>query len=221
MTDSKFPRSTKIVATIGTATDDQNIIKKLIKTGVNVFRLNFSHGNQGDHLKRITYIRSAEKEMNANVAILADLQGPKFRIGNVKENVRLKVNDFFNLDKNKGIGSNKRVYLSHKEIFSSIKVGSVILIDDGKIKLKVISKKSDLIKTKVLIGGILSSNKGINLPNLILDTKPLTVKDKNDLKFILNNEIDWIALSFVQKIDDVKYVKKIIRNKKPLISEVV
>ena len=84
MTDSKFPRSTKIVATIGTATDDQNIIKKLIKTGVNVFRLNFSHGNQGDHLKRITYIRSAEKEMNANVAILADLQGPKFRIGAVK-----------------------------------------------------------------------------------------------------------------------------------------
>ena len=96
----------------------------------------------------------------------------------------------------------------------------MILIDDGKIKLKVLSKKKDILKTKVLVGGKLSSKKGVNLPNLILDTKPITAKDKNDLTFILENEIDWIALSFVQKVDDVKYVKKIIKNKKPLISKI-
>ena len=97
---------------------------------------------------------------------------------------------------------------------------NVPLIDDGKLKLKVISKSKDILKTKVLVSGNLSSNKGVNLPNLILDTKPITAKDRNDLTFILENEIDWIALSFVQKVDDVKYVKKIIKNKKPLISKI-
>ena len=220
MKNTQFLRSTKIVATLGPSSNTENKIKKLIFAGVNVFRLNFSHGSHEDHLNTINIIRRIETKLKSQLGILADLQGPKFRIGKVEDNVKLKVNDLFILDKEKEIGSRKRAYLGHNEIYKSIKTNSIILIDDGKIKLKVLSKKKDLLKTKVLVGGNLSSNKGVNLPNLILDTKPITKKDRNDLTFILENEIDWIALSFVQKVDDVKYVKKIIKNKKPLISKI-
>ena len=217
---TQFLRSTKIVATLGPSSNTENKIKKLIFAGVNVFRLNFSHGSHEDHLSIINIIRRIEIKLKLQLGILADLQGPKFRIGKVEDNVKLKVNDLFLLDKDKKIGSKKRAYLGHNEIYKSIKINSIILIDDGKIKLKVLSKKKDILKTKVLVGGNLSSNKGVNLPNLILDTKPITAKDNNDLTFILENEIDWIALSFVQKVDDVKYVQKIIKNKKPLISKI-
>ena len=220
MKNTQFLRSTKIVATLGPSSNTENKIKKLIFAGVNVFRLNFSHGSHEDHLSTINIIRRIETKLKLQLGILADLQGPKFRIGKVEDNVKLKVNDLFILDKEKEIGSRKRAYLGHNEIYKSIKINSIILIDDGKIKLKVLSKKKDILKTKVLVGGNLSSNKGVNLPNLILDTKPITKKDRNDLTFILENEIDWIALSFVQKVDDVKYVKKIIKNKKPLISKI-
>jgi len=220
MKNTQFLRSTKIVATLGPSSNTENKIKKLIFSGVNVFRLNFSHGSHEDHLSTINIIRRIETKLKSQLGILADLQGPKFRIGKVEDNVKLKVNDLFILDKEKEIGSRKRAYLGHNEIYKSIKINSIILIDDGKIKLKVLSKKKDILKTKVLVGGKLSSNKGVNLPNLILDTKPITAKDKNDLTFILENEIDWIALSFVQKVDDVKYVQKIIKNKKPLISKI-
>lgn len=220
MKNTQFLRSTKIVATLGPSSNTENKIKKLIFAGVNVFRLNFSHGSHEDHLNTINIIRRIETKFKLQLGILADLQGPKFRIGKVEDNVKLKVNDLFILDKEKEIGSRKRAYLGHNEIYKSIKIDSIILIDDGKIKLKVLSKKKDILKTKVLVGGNLSSNKGVNLPNLILDTKPITKKDRNDLTFILENEIDWIALSFVQKVDDVKYVKKIIKNKKPLISKI-
>lgn len=220
MKNTQFLRSTKIVATLGPSSNTENKIKKLIFAGVNVFRLNFSHGSHKDHQSTINIIRRIETKLKLQLGILADLQGPKFRIGKVEDNVKLKVNDLFILDKEKEIGSRKRAYLGHNEIYKSIKTNSIILIDDGKIKLKVLSKKKDLLKTKVLVGGNLSSNKGVNLPNLILDTKPITAKDRNDLTFILENEIDWIALSFVQKVDDVKYVKKIIKNKKPLISKI-
>ena len=220
MKNTQFLRSTKIVATLGPSSNTENKIKKLIFAGVNVFRLNFSHGSHEDHLSTINIIRRIETKLKLQLGILADLQGPKFRIGKVEDNVKLKVNDLFILDKEKEIGSRKRAYLGHNEIYKSITTNSIILIDDGKIKLKVLSKKKDILKTKVLVGGNLSSNKGVNLPNLILDTKPITKKDRNDLTFILENEIDWIALSFVQKVDDVKYVKKIIKNKKPLISKI-
>ena len=220
MKNTQFLRSTKIVATLGPSSNTENKIKKLIFAGVNVFRLNFSHGSHEDHLSTIKIIRRLETKLRFQIGILADLQGPKFRIGKVEENVKLKVNDQFILDKDKTIGSRKRAYLGHNEIYKSIKINSIILIDDGKVRLKVLSKKKDALKTKVLVGGNLSSNKGLNLPNLILDTTPITKKDRDDLTFILENEIDWIALSFVQKVDDVKYVQKIIKNKKPLISKI-
>ena len=137
MNNINFFRSTKIVATIGTATDDYDNIKSLIKAGVNVFRLNFSHGNHGDHLKRITYIRGAEKELNINVAILADLQGPKFRIGEMKKDIKVIKGNNFTFDKDTKIGDFNRVYLSHEEIFESLSVGSKILMDDGNLHFEV------------------------------------------------------------------------------------
>ena len=215
-----FFRSTKIVATIGTATDDYENIKSLIKAGVNVFRLNFSHGNHGDHLKRITYIRGAEKELNANVAILADLQGPKFRIGEVEKDIKVIKGNNFIFDKEPKIGNFNRVYLSHEEIFESLSVGSKILMDDGKLQFEVKDISRDKIQTEVLVGGLIKSNKGINLPDVVLNTNPLTSKDLDDLKFILNQEIDWIALSFVQKLSDVQEVKKHIKNKALIIAKI-
>ena len=150
MKSTQFLRSTKLVATLGPSSNTENKISKLISSGTNVFRLNFSHGLHEDHLKTIKIIRKLEKKTKFQIGILADLQGPKFRIGEVEKNVKLKVNDIFILDKDKQEGTKKRVYLGHSEIFSSIKINSIMLIDDGKIKLKVLSKRNDFIKTKLL-----------------------------------------------------------------------
>ena len=220
MRDKNYLRSTKIVATVGTATDDVQKIKSLIKAGVNVFRLNFSHGNHGDHLKRITYIRSAENELGCNVAILADLQGPKFRIGKVKEDIKVIKGSTYNFDKKTEIGDFSRVNLSHDEIYESLSIGSNILMDDGKLQFRVKDISKDIIKTEVIVGGYIKSNKGVNLPDVVLNTSPLTSKDIEDLKFILNQEIDWIALSFVQKLKDVEEVKKYIEDKACIIAKI-
>ena len=220
MRDKNYLRSTKIVATLGTATDDIPKIKSLIKAGVNVFRLNFSHGNHGDHLKRITYIRSAENDLNCNVAILADLQGPKFRIGKVKEDVKVIRGSSYIFDKKTEIGDFSRVNLSHDEIYESLSIGSNILMDDGKLQFEVKDIVKDKIKTEVIVGGYIKSNKGVNLPDVVLNTSPLTSKDIEDLKFILNQEIDWIALSFVQKLSDVEEVKKYINDKACIIAKI-
>ena len=220
MRDKNYLRSTKIVATVGTATDDIQKIKSLIKAGVNVFRLNFSHGNHGDHLKRITYIRSAENELGCNVAILADLQGPKFRIGKVKEDIKVIKGSTYNFDKKTEIGDFSRVNLSHNEIYESLSIGSNILMDDGKLQFRVKDISKNIIKTEVIVGGYIKSNKGVNLPDVVLNTSPLTSKDIEDLKFILNQEIDWIALSFVQKLRDVEEVKKYIEDKACIIAKI-
>ena len=220
MRDKNYLRSTKIVATVGTATDDIEKIKSLIKAGVNVFRLNFSHGNHGDHLKRITYIRSAENELGCNVAILADLQGPKFRIGKVKEDIKVIKGSTYNFDKKTEIGDFSRVNLSHNEIYESLSIGSNILMDDGKLQFRVKDISKNIIKTEVIVGGYIKSNKGVNLPDVVLNTSPLTSKDIEDLKFILNQEIDWIALSFVQKLKDVEEVKKYIEDKASIIAKI-
>ena len=149
MSGLEFLRSTKIVSTVGTATDGKSKLKSLIKAGVNVFRLNFSHGNHGDHLKRITNIRSVANEMDCNVAILADLQGPKFRIGEVKSDIKVIKGNNYIFDKNTEIGDFSRVNLSHDEIYESLSIGSNILMDDGKLQfvVKKISKDNKLLAT--------------------------------------------------------------------------
>ena len=220
MKSFKSFRSTKIVSTLGPSSEDIKVIKSLMTSGVNVFRLNFSHGKHQDHLKSIKVIRELEKKLNLQIAILADLQGPKFRIGEMEAGIIVKLGASFIFDKSKLLGNKKRVYLSHEEIYSGVKVDSIIMLDDGKLKFRVLKKNRNEIHTKVIIGGKLTSNKGLNLPDIILDTSPLTLKDKKDLKFILKNEIDWIALSFVQKLSDVLEVKKYIKNKVSLISKI-
>ena len=174
----------------------------------------------GDHLKRITYIRSAENDLNCNVAILADLQGPKFRIGKVKEDVKVIRGSSYIFDKKTEIGDFSRVNLSHDEIYESLSIGSNILMDDGKLQFEVKDIVKDKIKTEVIVGGYIKSNKGVNLPDVVLNTSTLTSKDIEDLKFILNQEIDWIALSFVQKLSDVEEVKKYINDKACIIAKI-
>ena len=220
MNKPSFFRSTKIVATVGTATDAKEIIRSLILAGVNVFRLNFSHGNHGDHLKRITNIRTVEKEMNCTVAILADLQGPKFRVGEVKDDIKVLKGNTYIFDKNTELGNLKRVNLPHEEIYTSLALGSKILMDDGKLEFEVKEISDDIIKTEVIVGGYIKSRKGVNLPDVVLNTSPLTSKDIEDLKFILNQEIDWIALSFVQKLSDVIEVKSYIGKKAGVIAKI-
>ncbi len=220
MKSFKSFRSTKIVSTLGPASHDIKVIKPLMISGVNVFRLNFSHGSHEDHLKSIKHIRNLEKKLNLQIAILADLQGPKFRIGEMEDGILIKAGARFKFDKLKSLGNIQRVYLSHEEIYSGVRVNSIIMLDDGKLKFRVLKKNKNEIYTKVIIGGKLTSNKGLNLPDIILDTSPITLKDKRDLKFILKNEIDWIALSFVQKLSDVLKVKKIIKNQVSLISKI-
>ena len=213
-------RATKIIATLGPASVKAEIIESLARAVANLFRLNFSHGNHGDHLKRITYIRSAENDLNCNVAILADLQGPKFRIGKVKDDVKVIRGSSYIFDKKTEIGDFSRVNLSHDEIYESLSIGSNILMDDGKLQFEVKDIIKDKIKTEVIVGGYIKSNKGVNLPDVVLNTSPLTSKDIEDLKFILNQEIDWIALSFVQKLSDVEEVKKYINDKACIIAKI-
>ena len=220
MNSLEFLRSTKIVSTVGTATDGTSKLKSLIKAGVNVFRLNFSHGNHGDHLKRITNIRSVSNEIGCNVAILADLQGPKFRIGEVKSDIKVIKGNNYIFDKSAEIGDFSRVNLSHDEIYESLSIGSNILMDDGKLQFVVKKISKDKINTEVVVGGYIKSNKGINLPDVVINTNPLTPKDIEDLKFILNQDVDWIALSFVQKLSDVKEVKKYIGDKAGVIAKI-
>ena len=220
MSGLEFLRSTKIVSTVGTATDGTSKLKSLIKAGVNVFRLNFSHGNHGDHLKRITNIRSVANEVGCNVAILADLQGPKFRIGEVKSDIKVIKGNNYIFDKNAEIGDFSRVNLSHDEIYKSLSIGSNILMDDGKLQFIVKKISKDKINTEVVVGGYIKSNKGINLPDVVINTNPLTPKDIEDLKFILNQDVDWIALSFVQKLSDVEEVKKYIGDKAGVIAKI-
>ena len=207
-------RKAKIVATLGPACETKEIIEKLFLTGVDVFRLNFSHGSHEDHKAKVKIIRELEKKHSRFICILGDLQGPKFRVGkfiNIKEN--LKTGQEFTFDLNKADGTNKRVYLSHKEIYQSISKGQRLLVNDGKIRLIVKSKAKDKIVCKVTAGGEISNNKGLNIPDTKLKLKIITPKDKLDLALAIKLDVDWIALSFIQSTKDLMEAKKLIPSK--------
>ena len=207
-------RKAKIVATLGPACETKEIIEKLFLTGVDVFRLNFSHGSHEDHKAKVKIIRELEKKHSRFICILGDLQGPKFRVGkflNIKEN--LKTGQEFTFDLNKAEGNNKRVYLSHKEIYQSISKGQRLLVNDGKIRLIVKSKGKDRIICKVTAGGEISNNKGLNIPDTKLKLKIITPKDKLDLALAIKLDVDWIALSFIQTNKDLMEAKKLIPSK--------
>lgn len=201
---------TKIIATVGPASNNKNMIKELIKAGTDVFRLNFSHGSHQDHLKVIKNIRQINDELETNVCILLDLQGPKIRTNEVTAKTRLVSGHEFIITTEEVMGDSYRVSTSYKDIVNDIGKGASILIDDGKIELIVKEVRGKEVVTEVVHGGKLKSRKGINLPNSHVSAPSLTEKDLEDLKFGIENDVEWIALSFVRKAEDIRNLKKII-----------
>ena len=206
---------TKIVATLGPATSSKEVLTSLIHEGVDVFRLNFSHSSQQEHLKMINLIKELNKELKNHVAILADLQGPKLRVGEIENNrIDLVEGDIITFVTQKCIGTKAAIYMSYNEFPQDVNTGEFILIDDGKIKLEVIeTNKKDTVKARVIYGGPLSSKKGVNLPNTKVSLPCLTGEDISNASFALDNGVDWIALSFVRKASDILELKALIKQK--------
>lgn len=208
---SSITKRTKIVATIGPASNNKETITSLIEAGANVLRLNFSHGSHDDHRVVKEYIRGIGKEKNYHVGILQDLQGPKIRIGLMKDGgVEITDGQELIITTEEIEGDDKRVSTVYKEIVNDVKPGDTILIDDGNIELETISASASEVVTKVVHGGVLKSRKGINLPDTVVSAPSLTEKDLEDLEFGLSMDLDWVALSFVRKADDIRELKKII-----------
>lgn len=214
-------RKTKIIATLGPASHGEREIEALYKAGADVFRLNMSHGSLEDKATHIKHIRKVERKVGRPIAILADLQGPKLRIGTFQDGkVKLKKGQSFTLDLLDKPGDETRVNFPHPEIFKVVGKGACILLDDGRINLLVEKATPKAIQCKVKIGKKLSNNKGVNLPHTVLPLKALTPKDKKDLKFALDHEVDWIALSFVQRPEDVIEAKKIVKGRAGVLAKI-
>ncbi|MEX0997035.1 MAG: pyruvate kinase [Flavobacteriaceae bacterium] len=219
-------KKTKIVATLGPATQSRETIKKMILAGVDVFRINFSHANYTNVKERIETIREVGKELEFTPAILADLQGPKLRVGMMKEEVIVNPGDeilFCTGDEFEG--TSKRVYMNYDTFPKDVKAGEMILLDDGKLHFQVVStNKKNEVKAKVIQGGPLRSKKGVNLPNTKISLPALTEKDLEDAVFAIKQEVDWIALSFVRDADDLKILNDLIKEhskyKIPVIAKI-
>jgi len=211
-------RQTKIVATMGPASSSPGMIRDLFIAGVDVFRLNFSHGSHEDHHERLKAIRALEQEFDRPVTIMADLQGPKLRIGTFGDGpVALEEGQRFRLDLNDTPGDQTRCCLPHPEVFEALSAGQRILLDDGRVRLEVKSHGEDFAETMVIAGTKLSDRKGLNLPNAILPVSPLTSKDRDDLRFALDIGVDWVALSFVQRPEDVAEARRLIGGRASLL----
>jgi pyruvate kinase len=206
---------TKIVATMGPATSGIDVLEQMVNEGLDICRINFSHGDYDAVFQTVNNIRSLNKKLKKHVGILADLQGPKLRIGVVKNNsAELKAGQEFIITTKECEGDDHRCYITYEQFPQDVKVGEVVLIDDGKLSLKVIETNGrDEVKTVVINGGILSSKKGVNLPNTKVSLPSLTLKDLRDLDFALEHDFDWIGLSFVRTVTDIVELKDIIRNK--------
>lgn len=218
-------KKTKIVATLGPACSDREIMKNMMDAGVNVFRINFSHADYAVVEQNVKTIRSLNKELDYNVAVLADLQGPKLRVGVMQEGVELKVNDHFTFTTNNCEGTQEKAYMTYQHFPQDVKAGEHILVDDGKLLFEVLSTNGkDEVVTKVLRGGTLKSKKGVNLPNTNVSQPALTKKDVKDALFAISLEVDWIALSFVRTADDLDLLNKLIADnstyKIPVIAKI-
>jgi len=213
-------RNAKIVATLGPASSNPAVIGALYETGVDVFRLNFSHGLQEHHRERVDFIRAIERETGRPVGIMADLQGPKLRLGTFADgSVTLAAGAQFRLDLDKTPGDATRAPLPHAEIFQAMAVGTELLIDDGKVRLRVGRFGDDFAETTVVVGGKLSDRKGVNVPNAVLPLTALTEKDRADLAFALDLGVDWVALSFVQRPDDVAEGRKLVAGRAGILDK--
>ncbi len=214
-------RQTKILATLGPASNTRETILELFETGVDVFRLNFSHGTAADHAAVADIIRGIEKEYNRPIGILADMQGPKLRVGRFKDGkIALKEGMVIRFDLDETPGDETRVNLPHPEIIGAVNVGDMLLIDDGKVRVEIIEKGTDYLDVKVVAGQKLSNNKGVNVPGVILPIAALTDKDRKDLSAALDMGVDWIAQSFVQRPEDVAEARKLIAGRAGLIAKI-
>jgi pyruvate kinase len=217
---------TKIVATIGPASSSSVMLKKLLRAGVDVFRVNFSHASYVETANIIRAIRELSVELKIHVSILGDLQGPKIRLGLIKEKCFLNKGDVLEITtKNLEMGDEKCVSINYLDFPKDVNPGEKILINDGKLICKVLeTNKKDLVKTKVLQGGPLESRKGVNLPNTKISLPALTKKDKEDALFSIKHELDWIALSFVRSKKDIALLEKLIKEnssyKIPIIAKI-
>jgi len=207
---------TKVVATLGPACTNIPVLSRMFEEGIDVCRLNFSHGSHEDHLESIKMIHSLNEKYNSSVAILADLQGPKLRVGEMENNgVVLADGGEFMFVSEPCIGTSKKAYMSYENLARDVVPGETILIDDGKIKLEVVdTNRKDTVRMKVISGGMLASKKGVNLPNTKVSVPSLTEKDKSDALFALKHGVDWIALSFVRDVTDILQLKEIIKHSK-------
>ncbi len=203
---------TKIVATLGPVSSKKEVLLSMIKAGVDVCRLNFSHGNQADHQKVIDIIRDINKKYKTNVGILADLQGPKIRIGLVKDGgINLVPGNKIEITTKELIGDDKQIYITYQSFPRDVRAGEIILLDDGKIQMRVLeTNNNDTVTCEVIYGGILTSRKGVNLPNTKVSIPSLTDEDLFNLEFALKNDVEWIGLSFVRSVDDIVELKRII-----------
>ena len=214
-------RNIKIVATLGPSSSDYNTIKELHLAGADVFRLNMSHGTHDEIAKRHKIIRQVEDELSSPIAILADLQGPKLRVGQFKNGVEeLTENEKFSLDLKHELGTKDRVQVPHPEIFQALHEGAHLLINDGKIKLLVEKCGPDFADCLVLNGGEISDRKGVNVPDVILPLAALSEKDRTDLDFICDLGIDWLALSFVQRAEDIVDARNLIAGRASVMSKI-
>jgi len=203
---------TKIVATLGPASSSKEVLLSMIKAGVDVCRLNFSHGRQADHQKVIDTIREINKQYKTNVGILADLQGPKIRIGLVKDGgVQLLNGSQIDITTNELIGDEQQIYITYQSFPKDVRPGEIILLDDGKIQMRVLATNNkDTVTCEVVHGGVLTSRKGVNLPNTKVSIPSLTEEDLANLEFALENDVEWIGLSFVRSAEDIIELKRII-----------
>ena len=205
-------KKTKIIATIGPSSSSSKTVEQMMLEGVDVFRINFSHAKHNEVKKTIKLIREIDKKLSLNTAIIADLQGPKLRIGKMRKNSSFKEGDKITIDsKSQLVGNSKKLYVNYKNLAKDIKEGENILLDDGKIILKILStNKKDLVTAEVIQGGSIESNKGFNLPNTKITLSPLTEKDTKDAILAINENVDWLALSFVRSKSDIEDLIKII-----------
>jgi pyruvate kinase len=215
-------RQTKIVATVGPATSTPQALRAVFEAGVDIFRLNFSHGEHKDHGERVAMLRQLEKETGKPIAILADLQGPKLRLGKFENGkINISAGDNLRIDLDVAtLGNNTRVGMPHPEIIEALVEGSNLLLDDGKVRLLVTKKGKDFVETRVIAGTMLSDRKGVNVPDVMLNLSALTDKDRKDLTFALDQGVDWVALSFVQRAEDVTEARRLIGGRASIIAKI-
>ena len=214
-------RKVRVLATLGPASSSPEMIRKLMLAGADAFRINMSHGAHADKLPLIEAIRRLEKDLGRVTTILFDLQGPKLRVGAFAGGkVMLETGASFALDTDEAPGDATRVQLPHPEIFEALEVGARLLLDDGKLVLRALSVSPDRIETRVEVGGALSNSKGLNVPDVVVPMAALTEKDRRDLSFALEQDADWIALSFVQRPEDVAEARRLIGGKASLLAKI-